>query len=64
VTTIKRFAACKLALYGPDHPPPHFHVVGPDFSALVEIATLRVMEGDVRRAADAMAWAPRTGTCS
>jgi len=55
--TIHRFANCKIAIYADDHFPPHFHIEGRDFRAIVEIETLSVRAGDVRRAAEAMAWA-------
>ncbi len=55
--TIRRFANCKIAIYADDHLPPHFHVEGRDFRAVVEIETLSVRAGDVRRAVEAMEWA-------
>jgi hypothetical protein len=58
-TTIRRFAACKIAVYADDHMPPHFHIEGRGFRAVVEIQTMAVRAGDVRKAADAMAWARR-----
>lgn len=54
--TIRRFAACKIAIYSDDHAPPHFHRRA-RFRAIVEIETLAVRVGDVRRADDAMEWA-------
>jgi len=35
----------KITVYGNDHLPPHFHVIAPDFEALVEIETLAVLKG-------------------
>ncbi|WP_166142966.1 DUF4160 domain-containing protein [Methylosinus sp. RM1] len=55
--TIRRFANCKIAIYADDHLPPHFHIEGRGFRALVEIETLEVRAGDVRRAAEALEWA-------
>lgn len=55
--TIRRFAACKIAIYADDHMPPHFHIEGRGFRAVVEIDTMSVRAGDARRAPDAMAWA-------
>lgn len=55
--TLKRFATCKIAIYADDHHPPHFHIEGRGWRMLVEIETLMVRAGDVRRAGDAMAWA-------
>jgi hypothetical protein len=55
--TIRRFATCKIAIYADDHNPPHFHIEGRGFRAIIEIETLAVRAGDVRTAGDAMAWA-------
>lgn len=55
--TIRRFANCKIAIYADDHLPPHFHIEGRGFRAVVEIETLAVRAGDARKAADAMEWA-------
>jgi hypothetical protein len=55
VPTIRRFAVCKIAVYADDHAPPHFHIEGRGFRAVVEIDTMTVRVGDVRRANDAMA---------
>lgn len=48
-----------IRLYGRDHRPPHFHVVGPDSDAIVEIETLIVLGGEIPRAARkvVMEWA-------
>ena len=55
--TLRRFANCKIAIYADDHNPPHFHIEGRGFRAIVEIETMVVCAGDVRLAAEAMAWA-------
>jgi hypothetical protein len=55
--TICRFANCKIAIYADDHIPPHFHIEGRGFRAVVEIDTMKVRAGDVRKAAEAMEWA-------
>lgn len=55
--TIKRFANCKIAVYADDHIPPHFHIEGRGFRAVVEIETMAVRAGDARKAAEAMEWA-------
>ena len=55
--TIQRFANCKIAVYADDHIPPHFHIEGRGFRAIVEIETMKVRAGDVRKAAEAMEWA-------
>jgi hypothetical protein len=41
---IARFASTEIAMYFADHPPPHFHVLGRDGAAQVEIETLEVIE--------------------
>lgn len=55
--TIKTFDNCKIAIFADDHRPPHFHILGRDFKALVEIGTLAVLAGDARKARAALAWA-------
>jgi Domain of unknown function (DUF4160) len=42
-----------------EHPPPHFHLVGPDCDANIDIQTLVVTKGDAPSAllAEARAWA-------
>ena len=55
--TIRRFAACKIAIYADDHLPPHFHIEGRGFRAVIEIETTKVRAGEVRRAQEAIVWA-------
>lgn len=55
--TIYRFANCKISIYADDHMPPHFHIEGRGFRAVIEIETLTIRAGDVRKAPDAMIWA-------
>ena len=55
--TIRRFARCKIAIYADDHMPPHFHIEGRGFRAIVEIETMIVRAGEVRNAREALAWA-------
>jgi hypothetical protein len=57
VPTIRRFANCKIAIYADDHFPPHFHIEGRGFRAIVAIDTLETRAGDPHRAAEAMKWA-------
>ena len=47
-----------IRVYANDHLPPHFHVIAPHFEALVEIATLAILRGEIGRSvrAEAMAW--------
>ena len=48
-----------VRVYANDHLPPHFHVLAPDFEALVEIASLVVVRGSVEGQSGkrALAWA-------
>lgn len=58
--TIKRLPACSITLYAGDHLPPHFHARFQDGrEALVEIASLVVLSGQVsrRELAVALEWA-------
>jgi len=42
VPTIRRFAACKIAIYADDHLPLHFHIEGRGFRAVAHrVADLR-----------------------
>jgi len=59
--TIRRFAACKIAIYADDHLPPHFHIEGRGFRAVVEIETMTVRAGDIRRSQEALVWARENG---
>jgi hypothetical protein len=36
-----------IAMYFEDHNPPHVHVVGPDFEALVRISDLSFLQGSL-----------------
>jgi len=58
--TIKDFKGYKIFMYFEDHNPPHFHVVGPDFKALVAIDDLRILEGSLpKKARAALDWAAK-----
>jgi Domain of unknown function (DUF4160) len=50
-----------IRVYPNDHLPPHFHVVAPDFEALIEVETMVIMRGSLppqaRKAV--MEWARR-----
>ncbi|MYJ46320.1 MAG: DUF4160 domain-containing protein, partial [Acidimicrobiales bacterium] len=48
---LSRFYGIVIRMYGNDHAPPHFHAVYADPSALVDIATLRMIRGDLPRRA-------------
>lgn len=45
--TLQRFGAYKIEMFFADHLPPHVHVTGPDFEALVRIADATVFKGDI-----------------
>jgi hypothetical protein len=64
MTTVRRFARCKVSVYADDHPPPHFHIEGRGFRAVVEIETLQVRVGDVERRARRWSGRLKTGVCS
>jgi hypothetical protein len=55
--TIRRFANRKISIYADDHMPPHFHIEGRGFRAVVEIETMVVRAGSVRKAPEAIGWA-------
>jgi hypothetical protein len=42
-----------------EHPPPHFHLVGPGWEAVIDIATMRVTRGEAPGSdlAEAIEWA-------
>lgn len=44
----------KMFLLGSEHNPPHIHVVYGEYSALFDIQTLKMLEGDLPARADAM----------
>ncbi|MBN8960592.1 MAG: DUF4160 domain-containing protein [Rhizobiales bacterium] len=48
-----------IRVYANDHLPAHFHVIAPDFQALVEIETLAVLAGSLEGKARkvALTWA-------
>ncbi|WP_207458974.1 DUF4160 domain-containing protein [Azospirillum sp. SYSU D00513] len=52
-----------LEVRGREHYPAHFHVVGPDFAALVDMKTLAVIEGGMPRVIgkEALEWAAANG---
>ena len=57
LSTIRRFANGKISIYADDHLPAHFHIEGRSFRAIIEIETMVVRAGDVRRAREALTWA-------
>lgn len=57
--TLVRLRNIKLAMYPNDHNPPHFHLLTPDYAALISIETLEILSGFVpkRDYEVAMEWA-------
>jgi len=55
---LQRFAGFVIRMYFADHNPPHVHVVGPDFEALVSVADLAVIAGELpaRFSREALDW--------
>jgi hypothetical protein len=47
--TLVRIGNLKIQVFADDHNPPHFHVVTPNHEALVGLATLTVLRGEIRR---------------
>jgi hypothetical protein len=45
--TIKDFGSFRISMYFEDHNPPHVHVIGPGFYALVAIADARILRGAI-----------------
>ena len=62
MATLARLPKSKLSMYAGDHNPPHFHVLANDGSeALVDLASLQVIDGSVRPTVmkEALAWASK-----
>ena len=60
MATLIRLPKSKLTMYAGDHNPPHFHVLANDGSeALIDLASLSVIDGTVRPAVlkEALNWA-------
>lgn len=58
-------ATCSVHMYAADHLPPHFHVrMNDGREALIEIATLEVLRGNIaqREMRPALAWAQANRT--
>ncbi len=47
--TVSQFYGIAIRMYFDDHPPPHFHAYYGSDAAKIEIDTLRVSEGKLRR---------------
>lgn len=57
--TLVRLGNILIRIFEEDHAPPHFHVVTPDYEAMVRIADLQVHAGSIDRKSlrTAIAWA-------
>jgi len=49
VPTIFRLGRIKIQIFADDHNPPHFHVVTPDRQAMLSIAGLEILRGELSR---------------
>jgi len=47
--TIYRFGNAKIAMYPNDHNPPHFHLLTPDYAAMIALADLTILAGEAHR---------------
>ena len=58
---LKDFGAFRIVMYFEDHNPPHVHVIGRNFQALVGIADGDVLEGQIpaKERKKALAWIER-----
>lgn len=57
--TLLRGANWILVVWGREHHPVHFHIIGPDFDAAIELATFDVLDGELPRkvSSEALNWA-------
>lgn len=44
---VARFYGIVIKVFFGDHPPPHFHAIYGEYNALVDIASLQIIEGDL-----------------
>ncbi len=58
MTTKYRFSNYRITLREKDHNPPHLHLMGPEFEAVINLVTLEVMDGSapVRILRHALKW--------
>ena len=56
---IVRLSRCKICVFSGDHAPPHFHVLGPDVRASIDMVSLQILKGRGQRQAleQAIEWA-------
>ncbi|MGC1780558.1 MAG: DUF4160 domain-containing protein [Xanthobacteraceae bacterium] len=47
--TVASVDGVKIQFYWDEHPPPHFHAEYGEYSAMIEIESLEILEGDIPR---------------
>jgi len=59
VPTFKLLANARIEIRANEHVPPHFHLIGPNSNALVDIRNLEILRGRASRSdfREAVAWA-------
>jgi hypothetical protein len=57
--TIHVLSNSKVCMYADDHDPPHFHVLGPGWSGVIDLDTLTICRGGIPKAdyLEAVQWA-------
>jgi hypothetical protein len=53
---LHQIGKASIRVYANDHLPPHFHIIAPDYQALIEIETLAILAGSLDQK-EALAWA-------
>ena len=51
---VTRFYGIVIKIFFGDHQPPHFHAVYGEYNALVDIESLKIIEGDLPSRAEKM----------
>jgi hypothetical protein len=57
--TIERLSNSKICMYADDHEPPHFHLLGPGWSGVIDLDTLTICRGAIPKQdfLEAVQWA-------
>ncbi len=57
--TFKLLSNARIEVRANEHVPPHFHLVGPESNALIDIRSLKMLQGDAARKdyREAVEWA-------
>jgi len=54
---VERLKGLKIHIYPNEHPPPHFHVVGPEINATFSINSCKLLTGEIgRKNQDLVVW--------